>query len=57
MMYDVEINFSGFRGCTEVYTVEADTEDETEEEALKMAAYDLEVDNICTWDERFDRDV
>lgn len=51
MMYDVEINFSGFRGCTEVYTVEADTEDEAEEEALRMAAYDLEVDNISESDE------
>ena len=44
MMYEVEINFNGFVGCSEIYTVEADSEEEAEEEALRQAQDNLELD-------------
>lgn len=56
MMYEVEINFNGFRGCSEVYTVDADSEEDAQEVALEEAAYDLEVDDVREADEDEDED-
>ena len=44
--YEVEIGFCGFVGCSENYTVSADSDDEAEEEALLQAQEDLEIIGI-----------
>lgn len=44
MLYNVEINFCGFIGCSETYEVEAETEEEAEELALEEAQGDLHVE-------------
>lgn len=46
MIYAVDVNFSGFRGCSMTYEVEADNEEEARNIALDMAVDDLEVDDV-----------
>ena len=41
--YDVEVNFKGYIGHTETYTIEADSEAEAMDMALAEAAQDLDV--------------
>lgn len=44
--YRIEIGFCGFIGCSEVYEVEADTEEEARKEALQMAMDDLSIESV-----------
>lgn len=42
----VTINFGGFIGCDNEYTVDAETREEAIEEALEMARDDIEVVDV-----------
>lgn len=53
--YEVTVNFNGFIGCDETYTVYADSEDEAEELGIDAAIEDLEVIDIVEGD-TFDLD-
>lgn len=44
--YEVTVNFNGFIGCDETYTVYADSEDEAEELGIDAAIEDLEVIDV-----------
>lgn len=44
--YSIEIGFAGFIGCSEVYEVDAETEEEAREEALQMAFEDLTIEGV-----------
>ena len=44
--YEVEISFCGFIGCTNLYEVEAENEDDAQVLALEMAMDDLVVENV-----------
>ena len=44
--YDVVVNFNGYIGSEETYTVYADSEDDAESEAISEATNDLEVIDI-----------
>lgn len=44
--YDVVVNFNGYIGSEETYTVYADSEDEAESEAISEANNDLEVIDV-----------
>lgn len=39
--YTIEVNYNGFIGCTNTYTIEADSEDEAIELAREEAIDDL----------------
>ena len=41
--YKITINFAGFYGCDEEYTVYAESREEAEEEALQCAIDDLSI--------------
>lgn len=47
MEYEVIINFGGFIGADESYTVYADNEEEAENLALAEAEADLSIEDIC----------
>lgn len=49
--WTVTINFCGFIGCEEEYTVEAETREEAIEEAMEMARNDLEVVDVTEEDD------
>ena len=51
--YTVTVNFAGFIGCDEEYTVYAESREEAEAEALEQAIADLSIDII---DESEDED-
>lgn len=53
--YEVTVNFNGFIGCDETYTVYADSEDEAESSAIEEATADLEIIDIVEGD-TFDLD-
>ena len=44
--YTVTVNFAGFIGCDEEYTVYAESREEAEAEALEQAMADLSIDVI-----------
>lgn len=44
--WTVTINFGGFIGCDNEYTVDAETREEAIEEALEMARDDIEVVDV-----------
>ena len=44
--YEVEIQFAGMVGVSEIYTVYADNEEEAEETAIEEARYDLRVVSV-----------
>jgi len=44
--WTVTIRFGGFIGCSNEYTVYAETEEEAREETLQMAYDDIEVEDI-----------
>ena len=48
--YEISVNFAGFVGCDEVYTVYADSEEDAIEQALKEAYDDLSAE-VVTEDE------
>ena len=44
--YEVEIGFGGFVGCSETYTVDADSSEDAEIEALSQAQDDLTIESV-----------
>lgn len=44
--FDVEVSFCGFIGCEEIFTVDAEDEDEAEEAALELAKDNLDILSI-----------
>lgn len=54
--YTVTVNFAGFIGCEEEYTVYADNEEDAKQEAFEQACADLEVLNVYTDDEEDDEE-
>lgn len=44
--WEVTINWAGFIGIDEVYTVTADSEEDAVDQALEEASWDLDVDEI-----------
>lgn len=49
--WTVTINFGGFIGCDEDYTVDAETREEAIEEAMEMAMEDIEVIDVTEEDD------
>ena len=49
--YTVTVNFAGFYGCDQEYTVYADNVDEAYDEALQAAIDDLSIDITSDTDE------
>lgn len=50
--YRVSVNFAGYYGCNEVYTVDADSEEEAMKLAMNLAVDDLSVESVDIEDER-----
>lgn len=48
--WTVTINFGGFIGCDNDYTVEAETREEAIDEAMEMAMEDIEVIDVTEED-------
>ena len=44
--YKVEINFGGYIGCSNIYEVDADSQDEAEDMAKELAVDDLSVEHV-----------
>lgn len=55
--YTVTVNFAGFIGCDQEYTVYADSREEAEELALQEATDDLSVEVIDEEDEGTELDL